>query len=249
MPKETINPIDAAIDAFEDYYARIGDPASFRFPLSFIRLGMSLATNDYARMRNPRVIKIVAAVYRRLTADERLSFADVNVASDILEAVELEGSATWPEALGAVEFRPPQEEELEAFKLRRIAALRLAIDRLAGQVISGGDRMVMTQISQVMEARAILFGQHAGESPSAEEFPHIDAYRQIKGLPSLTDAAQVILGLATAWGQANAALELVRARASAGMASAESAETVETLYAAAVTQADEIVGRVLQAIQ
>lgn len=247
MARETPNPLIAGAAVIEDYYTRTPDVASHVFSPAIIRLALSLAVNDYTRSQAPRVVQIAACMYRSLTEEQRLHLGDLNLPAEVMSA--LEGAPPeWPEPLPPEDYSAPGADVLDFYRGRMAVALRVAIDREAGKVIVGGDRMVMTQLSQVMEARAVLFEQFTEEGPTAEEFPHLAAYAQIKGLPTITAAASSVLELANAWGRANAGLELIRARATMDIRAAQSAYDVRAAYDLGLAQATAVVAQVLDAM-
>lgn len=247
MPSENINPLSAAVAAVEDYYTRTPNPGAHVFPPAILRLALSLANNDYTRAQHPRMTQIAACIYRSLSEEQRLYLGDLNLPIEVSSAVT--GPAPdWPEPLPPDDYAAPGAETLDAYRGRMVTALRVAIEREASKVIVGGDRMIMTQLSQVMEARAVLAEQYDGEGPTAAQFPHLAAYAQIKSLPTITAAAGRVLELANAWGTANAGLELIRTQATTAIAAAQTVQEITAVYDGSMGQVSAIVSQVLTAM-
>ena len=246
MTRETLNPLMTAASVVEDYYSRVPNAANHAFPPAMIRLVIALATNEFSRTQYPRMVQLAACMYGSLTPSEREYLGSLNLPVEVTDAAA-GATPEWPPVNQPEDFSAPSEETLTAFKTRMVESLRRGIDREASKVIVGGDRMVMTQLSQVMEARAILDGQYEGQEPTAQEFPHVAVYAQILGLPTITAAAHRVRELTTQWGQANAGLELIRVQSTLGIMDAESVEAVIQIHDTALAQTAAIVSQVLAA--
>ena len=238
MSKKTLNPTVTAGSAFEDFYARIEDPTVYTFPKSIVLLGVMLSTHSSSS--GDRVKQLTAAMILGLPEEERIALLnEYAIPSDVSDMIE--DGAPWPESLSTMEYTVLDGTDLSAYKARKIVQLRNHIETQVAQIIVGGHRMVLTQISSVIEAVRVLNGLYTTETAEGAEFPHLVTILFRDGLSSIEEAAAVTLATNTAWSTANAALEGLRNSSTLTIDAAEEAGEVDQIFVATKEQVDAVV--------
>ncbi|GEM_PF-3949544 len=232
-----MNILTAVNDFLRDAYARVPDPSLATWPRALVRLAVANA----AQGRPPEdCVQIAAVMVGGLAADARAELeAEIQIPANVL-AFLAAADPVWPAQTGAIDWQGLDPLALDAYRAQAVNSLRRALDHEAQRVVPGDPRMLLTQAMQVIEAGRVI---DAGADALAA--PHVEGYRQGKGLAALPDAAAAIMGRAAGWGAANAAIEAARHTALDAIALAPDAAAVDAAVDTATATTRAIVDGVL----
>lgn len=239
--KKNLNLHLAGAGALEHALASAEDPLHQAWPLPIVELGLALSS---ANSRVDRVKQIAAAIVAAMSADEQLALQEAYEVPAIVLELAAAGQA-FPQPLiaqGALEL---SEADLDAFKARSISGLNVQIERATARIITGGDRMVLTHMTTLLEALCVANGLALLPSGVPASFPHLDTVMAAQGAPDLTAAAEGVLSRSAGWATANAWIEGLRARASREIQAAGDVAAIRAASEVAITGVEQVVAQLL----